>query len=40
MQSYRSTIADSTTLVLSTDRDLFKFLRGRSPGDVVPVGRK
>jgi membrane protease subunit HflC len=40
MQSYRSIIADNTTLVLSTDRDLFKFLRGRSPGDVVPVGRE
>ena len=40
MQSYRSIIADNTTLVLSTDSDLFKFLRGMSPGDVVPVGRK
>jgi membrane protease subunit HflC len=40
MQSYRSTIADNTTLVLSTDSDLFKFLKGMSPGDVVPVGRK
>lgn len=40
MQSYRSIIADNTTLVLSTDSDLFKFLRGMSPGDVVPVGRR
>jgi membrane protease subunit HflC len=40
MQSYRSIIADNTTLVLSTDSDLFKFLKGMSPGDVVPVGRK
>jgi len=40
MQSYRSIIVDNTTLVLSTDSDLFKFLKGMSPGDVVPVGRK
>ncbi len=39
MQSYRSIIAANTTLVLSTDSDLFKFLKGMSPGDgdVVPV---
>ena len=39
MKSYRSIIADETTLVLSTDSDLFKFLKGMSPGDgdVVPV---
>jgi membrane protease subunit HflC len=38
MQSYRSIIADNTTLVLSTDSDLFKFLKGMSPndGDVAP----
>jgi membrane protease subunit HflC len=28
MQSYRTIIADNTTLVLSTDSDLFKFLKG------------
>jgi membrane protease subunit HflC len=28
MQSYNSIIADNTTLVLSTDSDLFKFLKG------------
>jgi len=28
MQSYRSIIAENTTLVLSTDSDLFKFLKG------------
>jgi membrane protease subunit HflC len=38
MQSYRSIIAANTTLVLSTDSDLFKFLKGMSPGDAVSVG--
>jgi hypothetical protein len=38
MQSYKSIIAEDTTLVLSTDSDLFKFLKGMSPdGDVVPA---
>ena len=38
MQSYRSMIAENTTLVLSTDSDLFKFLRGMDPDhDVVPT---
>jgi membrane protease subunit HflC len=32
MQSYKSIIAENTTLVLSTDSDLFKFLKGMSPG--------
>ena len=37
MQSYKSIIAENTTLVLSTDSDLFKFLKGMSPGgDSVP----
>ncbi len=31
MQSYKATIAKNTTLVLSTDSDLFKFLRAMSP---------
>ncbi len=40
MQAYKSLIADNTTLVLSTDSDLFKFLKGISPkGDVVPLVR-
>jgi hypothetical protein len=31
-------IAENTTLVLSTDSDLFKFLKGMAPdGDVVPT---
>ncbi len=32
MASYKSTIAKNTTLVLSTDSDLFKFLKGMNPG--------
>jgi modulator of FtsH protease HflC len=40
MQAYKSLIADNTTLVLSTDSDLFKFLKGINPkGDVVPIVR-
>ena len=31
MQAYKSLIAENTTLVLSTDSDLFKFLKGMSP---------
>ena len=38
MQSFESIIAENTTLVLSTDSDLFKFLKGMSPDDgVVPI---
>jgi membrane protease subunit HflC len=39
MQSYRSIIAENTTLVLSTDSDLFKFLKSMTPpgGNVEPV---
>ena len=33
MQSYKSIIANNTTLVLSTDSDLFKFLKGMNPPD-------
>ena len=37
MQSYKSIIAENTTLVLSTGSDLFKFLKGMVPdGDVGP----
>ena len=35
MQSYKSIIAENTTLVLSTDSDLFKFLKSMTPGDNV-----
>jgi membrane protease subunit HflC len=31
MQSYKSIIADNTTLILSTNSDLFKFLKNMSP---------
>lgn len=33
MQAYKSIISENTTVVLSTDSDLFKFLKGMSPGD-------
>lgn len=36
MQSYKSIIAENTTLVLSTDSDLFKYLKGMNPG-VNPI---
>jgi regulator of protease activity HflC (stomatin/prohibitin superfamily) len=40
MQSYKSIIAENTTLVLSTGSDLFKFLKGMTPdSDVVPTPR-
>ena len=40
MQSYKSIIAENTTLVLSTDSDLFKFLKGMMPnGSIVPAPR-
>jgi membrane protease subunit HflC len=36
MQAYKSIIADNTTIVLSTDSDIFKFLKGiTSNGDIV-----
>ena len=33
MQSYRTIIANNTTIVLSTDSDLFKFLKGMNPAN-------
>ena len=40
MQSYKAMISENTTLVLSTNSDLFKFLKGMTPdGDVVPTPR-
>jgi membrane protease subunit HflC len=40
MQSYKSIIGDNTTLMLSTDSDLFKFLKGMSPdGATAPSNR-
>lgn len=38
MQSYKSIIAQDTTLVLTTDSDLFKFLKGMSPAGVSDPG--
>jgi membrane protease subunit HflC len=32
MQAYKTIIEENTTLVLSTDSDLFKFLKGMDPG--------
>ena len=32
MQSYKSIVGENTTLVLSTDSELFKFLKGMTPG--------
>jgi len=38
MQAYKSIIEKNTTLVLTTDSDLFKFLKGMDPnGGAVPV---
>ena len=38
MQAYRSMIAENTTLVLSKDSDLFKFLKGMRPDGLdVPL---
>ncbi len=39
MQSYKAIIADNTTLVLSTDSDLFKFLKGMAPASRVTPAR-
>jgi len=36
MQSYKSIISQNTTLVLSTDSDLFKFLKGMEPDGGLP----
>lgn len=40
MQSYKSIIAENTTLVLSTDSDLFKFLKGMSPVEDITIARR
>jgi membrane protease subunit HflC len=40
MQSYKSLIGDNTTLVLSTNSEVFKFLKAMTPdGDVAPGPR-
>ncbi|WP_372882433.1 protease modulator HflC [Psychromonas sp.] len=38
MQSYRTIISDNTTLLLSTDSDLFKFLKGVDRGKIPQTG--
>ncbi len=40
MQAYKSIITDDTTLVLSTDSDLFKFLKGMTPDGDAFSGRR
>jgi modulator of FtsH protease HflC len=40
MQSYKSIVAENTTLVLSTDSDLFKFLKGMTPGGDVALTQR
>ena len=40
MKSYKSIIAEDTTLVLSTDSDLFKFLKGMTPDGDDVSGRR
>jgi len=35
MQAYKSMISENTTMVLSTDSDLFKFLKGMDPDSAV-----
>jgi membrane protease subunit HflC len=37
MQAYRTIVAKNTTLVLSTDSDLFKFLEGMMPDGAIPT---
>ncbi len=40
MQSYKSIIAENTTLVLSTDSELFGFLKGMAPDEEVSPNRR
>lgn len=40
MQSYKTIIAENTTLVLSTGSDLFKFLKGMAPDGVVDPAKR
>jgi membrane protease subunit HflC len=40
VQAYKSIIAENTTLVLSTNSDLFKFLKGMTQdNEVAPASR-
>lgn len=38
MQAYKDMITEDTTLILSTDSDLFKFLKGMNPDRTIGVG--
>lgn len=38
MQAYPQMIGENTTLILSTDSDVFKFLKGMSPDDYLVLG--
>jgi membrane protease subunit HflC len=40
MQAYKSIIAANTTLILSTDSDLFKFMKGMNPEGAVSGGSR
>jgi membrane protease subunit HflC len=40
MQSYKSLITKNTTLVLSTDSDLFKFMKTMSPNGIRATPRR
>jgi membrane protease subunit HflC len=40
MQAYKAIITEDTTLVLSTDSDLFKFLKGMTPDGGALPGRR
>jgi len=40
MQAYKAIITEDTTLVLSTDSDLFKFLKGMTPDSGALPGRR
>ena len=39
MQSYKTVIGENTTLVLSTDSDLFKFLKSMNPDAIIDSAR-
>lgn len=40
MQAYKSMIGENTTLVLSTDSDLFKFLKGTNQGEEIVASQR
>ena len=38
MQAYKRMIGENTTLILSTESDVFKFLKGMTPDELPPLG--